>query len=403
MSDPQATPAKIRLLTLTTLYPNAEQINHGIFVETRLRFLLTSGQVEAKVMAPVPWFPLKNKRFGRYASFARVPASDQRSDISITHPRYALIPKIGMYLTPFLMAQSLKGKIAKLIESGHDFDLIDAHYFYPDGVAAMLLGKHFNKPVVITARGTDINVIAQTGLAKKMVLWAVKNASAVITVCQALKDELVKLGASADKITPLRNGVDLSRFYPAERDQIRAELGLTDFTLLTVGSLTTHKGHDLVIQALALLPGVHLMIAGSGPEDQNLRQLAAQLGVTDRIKFLGSVAQKELFRYYNAADVMVLASSREGWANVLLESMACGTPVISSNVGGSSEVITAPDAGVLLAERSAQHIAAAVQHLQSRSPTRAATRAYAEKFSWDDTTEGQLRLFKAILHGDSTC
>ena len=174
MSDPQATPAKIRLLTLTTLYPNAEQINHGIFVETRLRFLLTSGQVEAKVMAPVPWFPLKNKRFGRYASFARVPVNDQRSDITITHPRYALIPKIGMYLTPFLMAQSLKGKIAKLIESGHDFDLIDAHYFYPDGVAAMLLGKHFNKPVVITARGTDINVIAQTGLAKKMVLWAVK-------------------------------------------------------------------------------------------------------------------------------------------------------------------------------------------------------------------------------------
>ena len=390
-----------RILTLTTLYPNPEQINHGIFVETRLRFLLASGQLSACVMAPVPWFPSTAACFGHYASFARVPATEQRQGISITHPRYALLPKIGMLVAPLLMALSLRATIARLIRSGEDFDLIDAHYFYPDGVAAMLLGKYFNKPVVITARGSDINLIAQRGLAKKMVVWAAKAASAVITVSQALKDEMIKLGVPSSQITPLRNGVDLTRFYPADRIAIRKTLELTRHTLLSVGSLTRHKGHELVIEALGLLPNVDLMIAGSGPEDARLRDLAVRLGVADRVRFVGPIPQPELFRYYNAADVMVLASSREGWANVLLEAMACGTPVIASDVGGSTEVVTSLDAGLMLPERTATAIAKAVQSLQNHGPTRSATRRYAERFSWDATTEGQLNLFKTILRGDS--
>lgn len=390
-----------KILTLTTLYPNPEQVNHGIFVETRLRFLLASGQVEACVMAPVPWFPSTAACFGQYASFARVPAAEQRQGISITHPRYALLPKIGMLITPLLMALSLRATIARLIRSGEDFDLIDAHYFYPDGVAAMLLGKYFNKPVVITARGSDINLIAQQGLAKKMVVWAAKAASAVITVSQALKDEMVKLGVPASKITPLRNGVDLARFYPTDRSAIRTALGLKRYTLLSVGSLTRHKGHELVIEALTLLPQADLMIAGSGPEEARLRELAARLGVADRVRFVGPIPQPALFGYYNAADVMVLASSREGWANVLLEAMACGTPVIASDVGGSTEIVTSLDAGLMLPERTAIAIVQAVKRLQDHGPARSATRSYAERFSWDATTEGQLNLFKTILRTDS--
>lgn len=393
----------LKMLTLTTLYPNPEQTNHGIFVETRLRFLLASGQASARVIAPVPWFPFTSASFGRYASFARVPATEQRQGISIVHPRYALIPKIGMLAAPFLMALSLRATLAHMIRAGDDFDLIDAHYFYPDGVAAILLGKYFKKPVVITARGSDINLIAQQGLAKKMVVWAATAANAVITVSQALKDEMVKLGVPAANITPLRNGVDLARFYPAERIAIRTALDLKRLTLLSVGSLTTHKGHDLVLKALALLPDVELMIAGSGPEDARLRGLAASLGVANRVRFLGSVSQIELFRYYNAADIMVLASSREGWANVLLEAMACGTPVIASNVGGSAELVTTPEAGVILPERSPEAIAFAVKTLQSQTPTRSATRRFAEGFSWDATTQGQLRLFNTVLQSDRRC
>jgi len=252
---------------------------------------------------------------------------------------------------------------------------------------------------VITARGSDINVIGQQPLAKKMILWAANNAAGVITVCTALKNELVKMGADASHITPLRNGVDLQRFHCLDKEQIRAELGLSHFTLLTVGALTENKGHHIAIQALVHLPDVALMIVGGGPDRELLHSLAIKLKVADRVKFVGAIAQPELIRYYNAADLMVLMSAREGWANVLLESMACGTPVIASDVGGSSEVIHARQAGLLVEERTAPALAAAVTLLRSDCPNRAATRRYAEKYSWDDTTQGQLTLFNAILKG----
>jgi glycosyltransferase involved in cell wall biosynthesis len=145
------------------------------------------------------------------------------------------------------------------------------------------------------------------------------------------------------------------------------------------------------------MPDVALLIAGQGPDRARLEAQARQLGVAGRVTFLGALPQAELPRYYNAADALVLASSREGWANVLLESMACGTPVVASDVGGSGEVVAAPAAGVLMRERSVRGLTDAVQALRAAAPGRAATRAYAELFSWDATTQGQLSLFRSIL------
>ncbi|QAU35401.1 glycosyltransferase family 4 protein [Janthinobacterium sp. 17J80-10] len=387
----------MKLLTFSTLFPNAEKPSHGIFVETRLRYLLASGKVQSRVIAPVPWFPSTHPRFGRYAGYAKVPTEETRSGIQVHHPRYALLPKVGMNLAPLLLAQSVKPAMRRMIESGYDFDLIDAHYFYPDGVAAVMLGKHFNKPVVITARGTDINLIPQHAIPRKQILWAARHAQGMITVCNALKEEMAGLGIDAAKVTPLRNGVDLERFQPVDRASVRASLGMRGFTLLSVGLLEPRKAHDLIISALPKLEDTELLIAGSGPERARLEALAQQLNVAERVKFLGALPQTELRNYYGAADAMVLASSREGWANVLLESMACGTPVVASNVWGTPEVVAAPEAGVLMAERTPQGVADAVRRLRANYPSHAATRAYAEKFSWDDTTEGQLRLFDKIL------
>lgn len=389
----------MKILTFTTLYPNAERQNHGVFVETRLRHLLASNAVEARVVAPVPWFPFKSSRFGNYASFSRVPAAETRRGISITHPRYPLLPKIGMTLAPFLLARAVRSEIRRIIDEGYDFDLIDAHYFYPDGVAAIMLGRYFKKPVVITARGTDINLIPKFPLPRKMVLWAARKAAGVITVCQALKTEMVELGAAPEKITPLRNGVDLKLFHPIDRPSTRKALGLHRFTLLSVGLLDARKGHDLVIQAMPDMSDVDLLIAGSGPDRQKLENLARDLNVADRVRFLGPLPHTELREYYSAADALVLASSREGWANVLLESMACGTPVVASRVWGTPEVVAAPEAGVLMPERTPQGIVQAVHTLRSHYPAHEATRQYAERFSWDDTTNGQITLFKQILNG----
>lgn len=386
----------MKLLTFSTLYPNSQKPAHGIFVETRLRHLVATGGVETRVVAPVPWFPSQHSRFGKYATFAKVPLHEMRSGFTVAHPRYPLIPKVGMSISPLLLAVAVKPAIRKIIKDGYDFDVIDAHYFYPDGVAAVILGQYFNKPVVITARGTDISLIPQYLLPRKWVLWACKHAHSLITVCNALKNELIELGVSPDRITTLRNGVDLELFKPANREKIRASLAIDGFTLLSVGHLVPVKGHEVTISALPLLPGIRLFIAGSGPDRPKLEALAKKLNVHDRITFLGSLSQQDLQNYYNAADALVLASSREGWANVLLESMACGTPVIASNVWGTPEVVAAPEAGLLMAERTPDCLAKTVNALRARYPDRAATRRYAEGFDWQETSAGQLRIFQSI-------
>jgi teichuronic acid biosynthesis glycosyltransferase TuaC len=389
----------MKILTFSTLFPNAQRPGHGIFVETRLRHLVASGQVESRVVAPVPWFPLHHSHFGDYASWARVPRREKRSGIEVAHPRYPVIPKVGMTAAPALLALGARATIARMLDEGFDFDLIDAHYFYPDGVAAAMLGKYFNKPVVITARGSDITLFPNFRLPRRMITWAAGRAAAIITVCNALRDEVVELGIDPGKVVSLRNGVDLQLFQPVEREAVRARLGLTRFTLLAVGHLVPVKAQELAVAAMPLLPDVQLLIAGNGPNRGMLEQMARALGVSDRVSLLGAVPQAQLRDYYGAADALVLPSEREGWANVLLEAMACGTPVIASRVWGTPEVVAAPEAGLLMAERSAAGVADAVRALRAAYPDRAATRRYAERFSWDDTTAGQLKLFSAVLAG----
>jgi len=381
----------MKILTFSTLFPNTEKPGHGIFVETRLRHLVASGQVESRVVAPIGWFPSKNPRFGDYAKLAKVPRSEVRHGLQVEHPRFPVIPKIGMNVAPLLLAQAARPRIARLLDEGYDFDLIDAHYFYPDGVAAAMLARYFNKPLVVTARGSDITLLPQYALPRKMITWAAKRADAVITVCHALRDEVVALGVAADKVVSLRNGVDLGLFQPIERTPN------TLFTLLTVGHLVPVKAQELIIAALPLLPDVRLVVAGDGPNRGMLEALARELNVEARVQFLGAVPQAQLREHYGNADALVLASSREGWANVLLESMACGTPVVASRVYGTPEVVAAPEAGVLMDQRTPQGLADAVSRLRAAFPDRAATRRYAERFSWDDTTAGQIALFQGIL------
>jgi len=387
----------MKILTISTLYPHAARPNHGIFVETRLRHLLASGRVESKVVAPVPWFPSSNPRFGEYAAFARAPREEQRCGIDVVHPRYVTVPKVGMSLAPLLLAAGAYPAVKNIIRRGYDFEIIDAHYFYPDGVAAAMIGRWLDIPVVITARGTDINLLPQFAAPRRMILWAARRAAALVTVSAALKAALIHLGVEANKIHVLRNGVDTRLFQPADREAERARLKLTGTVLLMVGNLLALKGHDIVLGALREFSEACLLIIGEGREERNLKGLARALGIQDRVRFLGAMPQEDLAAYYRAADALVLASSREGWPNVLLEAMACGTPVVATRVGGTPEIVAAPEAGVLANERSEHGIEEALRRLFQNYPDRKLTRRYAERFGWDETTRGQLQLFEGVL------
>ncbi len=386
----------MEILTFTTLYPNPVQPHHGVFVENRLRHLISNGQVNARVVAPVPWFPFSAPVFGRYADYAKVVPREIRAKLTIEHPKYLVLPKFGMSAAPASLAAASLPVLMRLQEQ-RDFDLIDAHYFFPDGVAAIRLGRRLKKPVVITARGTDVNLIPELPGPRRMIQEAAREAAGIIAVSQALKDAIVGLGIPGERVTVLRNGVDLDLFRPHAREETRARLGLLGPTLLSVGHLIERKGHELVIGALPSLPHFRLLIAGDGPERARLERLSKTLKVSERVSFLGALPHEQLHKIYAAADALVLASSREGWPNVLLESMACGTPVVASNIWGNPEVVSRPEAGVLMGERSAAGVAEGVRRLFGALPARAATRRYAEEFSWDATSQGQLRLFNEIL------
>ena len=371
----------------------------GIFVESRLRHLLSSGETASMVVAPVPWFPFQKPMFGRYGAFARVPVEELRHGVPVLHPRYPLIPKLGMSSAPFLMYAGLRNALAKILKGRFRFDLIDAHYFYPDGVAAVLLGRSLGKPVVITGRGTDVNLIPEFRVPRRLIRWAAAQAAGLITVSEALRARLIELGVPGHRIEVLRNGVDLELFAPQDRAAARRELGLDPGgpIVLSVGWLIPRKGHDLAIRAAAAMPEVRLVIVGDGSEGAALQRLAKQLGSSERVHFLGSMPQEGLATVYSAADVLVLASSREGFPNVLLEALACGTPVVATAVWGTPEIVTTPSAGRLVEKQSPEALASAIRDLLADPPARAAVRAHAERFDWGPTTAGQIRLFRSIL------
>lgn len=388
----------LRVLSFSSLFPNTAQPRHGIFLEHRLAHLAATGEVDIRHVAPVPYFPFSHAQFGRYAQFARAPAVDVRSGLPVTYPRFPLLPKVSMSMAPWIMAGAVLRHVRHLRRAGFDFDLIDAYYLYPDGVAAAAIGRILGKPVLLTAFGSDVSQVPAYDLPRRALLWAARQAPLMTVVCQALKDELVRLGVPTDRMRVILHGVDLRLFQPPEdRAALRESLGMTGPTLISVGHLIDRKGHDIAIRAMPDLPGHTLLIVGDGPRDGALRRLAGELGLADRVRFLGPVDQARLPALMGAADVLVNCSDREGIANVLIEAIACGTPVAATAVWGSPEAVTTPAAGLLLRDRSAAALVEAVRALEASPPDRVATRRHAETFTWERTAAEHLQAIRDTL------
>ncbi len=386
----------MRILVFSTLYPNAAKPAHGIFVENRLAAYCRKYEADVKVIAPVPWFPFKSDLFGAYGDYARAPDKEIRRGVEIRHPRYLIPPRVAMNFAPQALTRCLRKEVRDLVDNGWDFDFIDAHYFYPDGAAAAQIAREFQKPFVVTARGTDVTLLPDFRRPRRAIVETAQRADAIVAVAAALKRNLHDLGVDEEKIAVLRNGVDLQTFSPADRETERRVLGVDGLVLASVGHLIERKGHDLVIGALKFLPGATLLIAGDGPLRPALEAQAERSGLADRVRFLGAVDHSDLRGVYSAADVLVLASSREGWPNVLLEAMACGTPCVATDAGGNKEVVAAAEAGRIASERTPEAIAAEVKALLAKPPGRKQTRAYAERHSWDEIADAMHAIFSDL-------
>lgn len=337
----------MNILTFTTLWPNAEQPNFGVFVKHRIAALAKLDGIDVRVVAPIPFFPkislLPRAALTRWQQFARIPERELIDGLPTFHPRYLVTPKLGMSFYGAWMAFGAWPTVERL-HAEKPFDLIDAHYVYPDGYAAVRLGRKLNIPVVITARGTDINLFSRMPAIWPKIVNTLNRADGVIAVSNNLKQRMVELGIIGQKIAVIGNGIDREVFYPRNREEARRKLGFAaeDRIILTVAALAPVKGIDRLVDAMALLPKterIKLFVIGEGAERKALESRISKLGLRDIVFLIGARPQVELPDRYSAADLFCLASHREGCPNVVLEAMACGLPVVATDVGGIRDMI----------------------------------------------------------------
>lgn len=374
------TPPMLRVLTLATLFPNRLSPNLGVFVERQTRALAALDDVEVEVVAPagVPVWPLS--LHPHYAPLGSLPLSEDWGGLAVHRPRYRVWPLTGAAGAAHRLAAALLPVLAD-IRARFQFDVIDAEFFWPDGPAAMRLAAALGVPFSIKARGSDIHYWGARAGIGDQIAAAGRAADGLLAVSEALKADMAALGMPGERIRVHHTGIDLDAFHPVDRAAARGRLGVAGPLLVTAGALIPRKGQDIALAALARLPEATLLVAGDGPDRARLERTARRLGVDGRVRFLGAQPHAALPALFAAADAMVLPTASEGLANVWVEALACGTPVVTTAVGGAAEAIDRPAAGRLVA-RDPEAVAAAVRELLANPPAPLDVRAAAAKFSW---------------------
>jgi len=380
---------KPRILSISTLFPSPARPAFGTFVANQMRAVAARGDVELTMIDPVGTPPWPLSRREPYRSLRMMPEQSDTAGIPTWHPRFTLIPKLGGDSNPARIARAVL-PLARRLHAERPFALVDAQFFFPDGPAAAIVARELGLPLTIKARGSDIHYWGNRPHALKQMLAAAGQAAGMLAVSQAMRKDMIALGMPEDRIFVHYTGLDRDRFRPMERQAARKlvsalpALGIRSQgpLIVTPGSLIAIKGQRLAIAALAHLPDATLALAGTGEDEAELRAQAERLGIGERVRFLGQLSHDLLPHLLSAADVMVLPSEREGLANVWVETLACGTPIVIPDIGGAREVVAAPSAG-RIAARTPEAIAGAVREILKNPPSQAEVAANAERFSWE--------------------
>jgi len=388
------------VLSLTTLYPNAVNPRFGTFVARSMEALAKRGDWRVTLVNPIGLPPLA---LGRYRPLADLPATRTEGGITIHRPHFTLIPRIGARRNAAAIARAAL-PLVQAIHAETPIDLIDAQFFFPDGPAAAIIAKAMGLPLSIKARGSDISYWGEQGFARQQMVDAAKAATGLLAVSHDLAGQMAVMGMEAGKITVHYTGLDRDRFRPLEHTQLRSQLSrelgfaLPDNAPLIacIGALIERKGQGIAITALNDIPGARLVLLGKGDDEARLRALAVSEGVETRVFFAGSVDHDLMPLILSAADVMVLPTAAEGLANAWVEALACGTPVVTSDVGGAREIITCDTAGRLV-DRNPQAVAAGINAVLNAPPPRDAVAALTAHFSWEANAAALAAHYERLL------
>lgn len=390
-------------MVFTSVFPHPGQPNVGLFVRERM---FRAGQlVPLTVVAPVPWFPLQGLiRRWRPHFRPEAPAVEVQEGFEVLHPRFFCVPGVFKSLDGLLMALSCFPTMVRL-KRRFGFNLIDAHFAYPDGYAATLLGKWLGVPVTVTLRGTETR-LSRSLLFRSLIRSALKRATRIFAVADSLRRHAVSLGIDPARVRVVGNGIDTEKFRCLEQRSARRRLGLPSDVpvLVSVGGLVERKGFHRVIECLPELkktfPDLCYMVVGGasaeGDWEPRLRRQVADLGLDESVLFLGAQPPEALSTILSAADVFVLATRYEGWANVFLEAMACGLPVVSTQVGGNAEVVCRPELGTLVPFGDSPELCRAMADALQKKWDRGEIVAYAQENSWDSRVAAVVEEFRLV-------
>lgn len=392
-----------RVLVVSSIFPSRVLPGYGIFVKERLRAVARFGAHELSVVSPVPYFP-RLPIPTRWSHWALVPPEESIDGLPVVRPRYFMLPKLGGYFEADWMYRPALRAVNNLRASGFRFDLIDAHFVYPNGVVGSYLAEKFQVPLIITGRGEDILRFPQLPLMGQKIRQAIQRADRLIALSREIAQAFERLGAPPDRISVIPNGVDCGKFRPLPQDIARARLGLPPDRriILSVGNRQELKGFHLLIQALPKIretvPEAMVVIVGGRPPygadfTPVIEKTIQEHGLEQHVRLVGSRPHDELPDWYSAADVFVLLSSREGSPNVLMEALACGTPAVATPVGGIPDILGDQRLGLLLAERSAEAAAEGIGQLLVQPLNREVIREAMLQCDWHITARRLTSIF----------
>lgn len=397
------------IVVLSSLFPSQRQPGAGLFI--RERMFRVGQRLPLAVVAPSAWFPGQGliRRF-RPGFRPGAPAQESQAGVDVWFPRFLSPPGLLKRWDGWLMALGAWPRLRALQRAGR-LDLLDAHFGYPDGFAAVQLGRWLQVPVTITLRGTE-DRHARDPVLRPLLARALAGASRVFAVSESLRRVALGLGQAPERVRVVGNGVDITRFVAIDRTQARAALGLPPDAqvLVSVGGLCERKGFHRVMACLPALmqqhPDVHLLVVGGpspeGDWTERLQQQARDLDLAARVHFTGPVPGAELHKLLSAANVFTLATRNEGWANVFLEAMACGLPVVTTDVGGNREVVCADHLGSIVPFGDEAALAAALGQALGRRWDRTALRQYAEANIWDRRIDDLEHEFRSLVSAPSS-
>ncbi len=391
-----------RLLFVSNLFPDPREPIRGLDNQVLLHHLQRLEDFEVRVLSPRPALPGTSA----WNAIATLRAKEEDQDFRPVYFPFPYVPRAGGLANDFLLRTAAARPLAKLTA---DFrpDVVLTSWLFPDGCAMASLCQRVGLLLVLITQGTDTHQYLNRPLRRAKILKAISRSAAVICRSGDLGRRLREAGAPPEKLRTIYNGVDQEIFARMDRAAARTALGIApdDAVLLFVGNLLPVKNPGMLVAALQQLNqaralrglrGAILNIIGSGPLEAQLRHRAETLGLSGSIHFLGRQPPTEVARHMNAADVFCLASWNEGFPNVILEAMACGLPVVSTDVGGIRERIDRPSRGHLVHAGDVDGFATALHSTLARGE-RVPVEESPDDLSWPASAAAYARVLREAL------